>query len=85
MSRNDEIVRLTDFLDRHGGSLRALPGVTDIGVGPRGLVDVRGDVVVQVFVQSAEAAARVRAQASTMLDPRDLEVYVRGERRHLEH
>lgn len=79
MSTTDEIVRLTDFLDRHGGCLRALPGVTDIGVGPRGLVDVRGDVVVQVFVQSAEAVGRVRAQASTMLDPRDLEVYVRGD------
>jgi hypothetical protein len=35
--------------------------------------------VVQVFVRSADAAARVRAQASTMLDPRHLEVYVRGE------
>ena len=79
MSRNEEIVRLTDFLDRHGGSLRALPGVTDVGVGPRGLVDVHGDVVVQVFVRSADAAERVRAQASRMLDPRDLEVYIRGE------
>ena len=79
MSRAEQIVRMSEFLDRHGSSLLSLPGVTDVGIGPRGLVDVANDVVIQVFVQSPEAAAQVRQRAAAILEPGNLEVYIRGD------
>jgi hypothetical protein len=78
MNRTEQIVRLSGFIDRHRGRLLSLPGVTDVGVGPRTLIDIRGDVVVQIFVRSRDEALQVRERASTLIDPREVEVFVKG-------
>ncbi len=78
IQRTEQIVRLSGFLDRNRRRLLSLPGVTHVGVGPRTLVDVAGDLVVQIFVQSPDEAARVREQAALLIDPREVEVFVRG-------
>jgi hypothetical protein len=78
MHRTEKIVRLSEFLDRHRGRLLSLPGVTDVGVGPRTLVDTSADVVVQIFVRSEGEALRVRERATAMMDPGDVEVFVKG-------
>jgi hypothetical protein len=78
MQRGDQIVRLSEFLDRHRGQLMSLPGVRNVGVGPRTLVDPAADVVVQIFVESSDEVDRVRERASEILDPQEMEVFVRG-------
>jgi hypothetical protein len=78
MQRGDQIVRLSEFLDRHRGQLMSLPGVRNVGVGPRTLVDPDADVVVQIFVESSDEVDRVRERASEILDPQEMEVFVRG-------
>ena len=78
MNRTEQIVRLSEFLDRHRGRLMSLPGVTDVGVGPRTMVDKSSDLVVQIFVRSEDEAMRVRERATAMMDPQDLEVFVKG-------
>jgi hypothetical protein len=78
MNRTEQIVRLSEFLDRHRGRLMSLPGVTEVGVGPRTMVDTSSDLVVQIFVRSQDEAMRVRERASAMMDPHDVEVFVKG-------
>lgn len=76
--RGDQIVRLSEFLDRHRGQLMSLPGVRNVGVGTRQLADPAADVVVQIFVDSSDQAERVRERAGEILSPREMEVFVHG-------
>jgi hypothetical protein len=79
MDRTEKIVRLAEFLDRNRGRLLSLPGVTDVGVGPRMLDDSSSDVVVQIFVRSRDDAPAVREHAVSMLEPEDIALFVRGQ------
>lgn len=76
--RGEQIVRLSEFLDRHRGQLMSLPGVTQVGVGTRRLADPAADVVVQIFVDSTDRAERVRQRAGEILSPGEMEVFVKG-------
>lgn len=79
IDRTQQIVQLSEFLDRHRGRLLTLPGVTGVGVGPRTLADIGSDMVVQIFVRSNEEAGVVRERAASMLEPQQVEVFVRGQ------
>jgi hypothetical protein len=72
-----EISSLRAAVDAKRARLDELPGVVGSGIGLRG-GKPNGEVVIRVFVDSAERAAAVRAEAENLLNGAPFEVVVTG-------
>jgi hypothetical protein len=79
MDHQDRVSALILELDRHREAIQALPGVVGTGVGYRAGGRPEGDVVVQIFVDSADRVDEVRHRAEAILPKDYVDVVVSGE------
>ena len=71
----DPVSSLSEVLERRRRELHAIDGVVGSGVG----LTRSGDVLIQLFVRSAQDAAYAERQASELLGDIPLEVVVSGD------